>query len=90
MKVKSFWALVTASVVLLFLMSCNVHRPKTSWEYSMITTYEPIPDYVPQPNWIDDFNMIGAEGWELVAVNSVPIQDGRSKTQYIFKRQVAR
>ena len=60
---------------------------KTSWEYTVISTYGPSVT-TPAPN-VTQLNNAGAQGWELVAVRSAEFPEVGAKqvrTDYFFKR----
>lgn len=89
MKAKSQWALIFAVVALLCLVGWSSKAQsssRTTWEYKVLTVYGTID--IPPPN-LAQFNQMGAEGWELVAIYSEEFtrSDKRQrKAEYYFKR----
>ena len=91
MKSISPWMLIIIVVVVLLCMagwSSHAHSSaRTTWEYKLVTTYGPSLTN-PAPN-LQEFNELGAEGWELVAIRAgeFPSKDSKQyKTDYYFKR----
>jgi len=90
MKLKSKILLMIAAVALLCLvgLSSKAQRAsRTRWEYKLVTVYG-FPEVV-QPS-LQQFNDLGAEGWELVTMRSENLVHGdprQAKLVYYFKRQ---
>lgn len=81
MRVKAQWALMVASVVLLCLVSWGGSRAQSArsanWEYKIVTKHGVAPS-------ADEFNKLGAEGWELVLREESLYE--RRRVDYYFKR----
>ena len=90
MKTRSKWTLLFVVAALLLSLagwsSEAQNSARTTWEYKIIAEYSPHDN--PPPN-VERFNQMGAEGWELVTVNSEVFTRGNKsqrKTAYYFKR----
>jgi hypothetical protein len=83
MRIKSQWALVIASVVLLCLAGWGGSRAQSSarsnWEYKIVTKYGVGAD-------VGEFNKLGAEGWELVLREESLYEKSPRRVDYFFKR----
>lgn len=83
MRVMSQWVLVIAAVVVLCLVGWGGSRAQSAvrgnWEYKIVTKYGVAPN-------VDEFNKLGAEGWELVMREESLYEKSPRRVDYFFKR----
>jgi lipopolysaccharide export system protein LptC len=81
MRIKAHWMLLIAAVVLLCLVGWGGSRAQNTRnanrEYKIVTKYGVSPN-------ADEFNKLGAEGWELV-MREESLNE-RRRVDYFFKR----
>jgi hypothetical protein len=81
MKTKHAWLLAT--IVTLCLLGFNIHAQKqstarTNWEYKSVVSTSASLEYV--------LNDLGAQGWELVAIDVNSSNNNFKATKYYLKR----